>query len=100
MFPREKEPETIAAAKALLVAPPKFAAVHYMKLEIGHGTRILVTYIVEDSQRGDDSIDQIDTSQAPGPVCCRKKRHEGTTEDTSNLLVRCDGRQGTGHTQV
>ena len=40
MLPTEKEPLTAAAAKARLVAPLKFAAVHYAASESCSGCRV------------------------------------------------------------
>lgn len=81
MLPMEKEPDTTAAAKARLVPPLKFAAVHCC------GDRILArwdvleeeiclsgeegvkgTYGVENGQGGDDGVHEVDSCEAAGAV--------------------------------
>lgn len=52
---------------------------------------MVVTYVVEDGERSNNGVDEVNTHKATGLVCSRKKRHEGTANDTISVLVKsCD----------
>ncbi len=74
MLPREKEPLIMAAANARFVGPATLATVHCIFVSVGFlRIRTIATYVIEDSKRGDDSIDEVDTSKDAGRVAGRKE---------------------------
>jgi hypothetical protein len=89
ILPMENDPLIMAAAKARLVAPPTLAAVHCSPA-LAIPKRCLAslascTYGVEDSQRCDDGVNEVDSGQDTGTIARWQERHERTADDT-----KCD----------
>ena len=46
------------------------------------------TYVVEDGERSNDGVDEVDTREAASLICSRKERHEGTADDTNTVSAK------------
>lgn len=91
ILPMEKEPLMTAEAKARFVEPPTFDAVHWRLVLASRVSRsawfvylghVSETYLVENSKRSHDGVDEVDASQDTSLVRGGEEGHEGASNDS------------------